>query len=623
MKPMNQLKDWIRSNRWYLYPVILGIWGLAFVITGIIWLRQDQTLHFLSGATHMLISANQLANIRSLDIQTILLVREMYPNLYHNMTALLGLGPWGLETAGALVNLLSVATISAGAYLLGKTLWNDETALLAGMLVPALPGVRDNALVENVELLTGVFVVFSLWALIRSRRFQDRGWSVGFFVLAGLGMTAKWTFGFFILVPFLMASGSRLWELLRDRNSRGSAIRVILAVLAYYPLMLILTAFLGPEPRGGLPFDGFFVFYLILTAVLCVGLWAYNKYSRHEPFIKNLVRGVIVFFIYTNHYYLFNARYLFITYFGRFWMGRAKHAVELNPGYFWRTLFVGEFSGILFFLFLLLGLGVYLFVRNQRSFPRTLTLGCILSGLVILSLQPAYNSRYFLALSGVMMPVAVYWIFLIPRRWAQVSVVLATVAMGFLTWGGWLVLPESVKSIPPGIPVIHPAPGGWDMKGMTREFYRHREDVTGDVPGVMVALYNDSDPARLPPLIFCYLVKSIMGPRGEVFLLSPREGFSGEDPTDRPRVFVYYTRHACDEGKGQEQDMDPGGINPGAVYFIRIRDRDTPGGIPGVMAHEVRRILPGEGDALQGAVIVGSFPLSRDAYADIYLALLP
>ena len=616
------MKKWIRENRWLLYPEVLGFTCLLFFVSNLAWLNVDKTLHFASGGTHLLIAVNQLANLKTLDFRTFVLVREMYPNLYHDMVAVLGLGPWGLETAGALVNLFSVVAMCAGAYLLGKTLWGAEAGLLSGLMVMAFPGVREFVLVENVDLMAGVFVVFALWALVKSRKLEDPKWSAVFFILSALGMLSKWAFAFFLLIPFLMAAGPGLWKQLKNHDTRKNALIVILSGIAFYPVMLIVTSLLGPDTSGGLPFDSFFVFYLFLTAALIWGFWYYERKSRQEPILKNLARGGFIFFILTNHYYLFNIRSLIITYLGRFWMGRAKHAAQLTFTHFWGDLFIGRFAGIHLFLFILAGLLVYVIYRKGQSFSRNLSVGCAISGMVILGLQPVYIVRYFLPLSGVLSLLAVYWIFLIPWRWVQAVIVLPLVITGFFTWGGWAVLPRPIKTIPPGIAIMRPETDGWKIRELAREVYLHRKGAFSETEGIMVIFYNDADPARVPPLVFTYMLKGMMGPDQEIFLLHPRGGLSGEDRPDKPRVFVYYMNPAPGDDQDEpESNLEVEGdtVHPAAIYFVRIRKFTTPPAITPAMADAGRQIALRERKIRKPARVVRTIPLSRNTVADFYL----
>lgn len=612
-------KSWSR-------PAALLVFCLAYAASRMTWLALDRSLNFISDATHLLITVNQYANLKILDFRTFFLVQELYPNLYHNISAILALGTGSVEASSSLLNLLFVALTAGGAYLLGSTLWDEDTGLLSAVLVPAFPWVEKYSIIDNIDVATAAFTVLALWALIKSERFSRRGHTLAFFAFCGLGMLTKWAFAFFMAVPFLVVFVPVMTGLLKDSASRRPALIYLGSALLYYPLLLAAAGLFPADVRGYPPFDGFFVFYLIVTLLTGGLLLMAGRAGGLPPAVGSLTSGTAIFFLLINHYYLFCARNLFMTYVVRFWMGRSRFSLPSLLHQFWVEYF-GGFIGPVLLILALLGLALYGAARKEWRFDRGLALICAVSGLLIVEAQPTLNSRYFLPLAGILPSFMVWWIVKIPRASLRRGMAAALVAFSLLTWAGWILLPPGVTRIPHLPPVQRPSPVEWRMDAPVQALYADWANRFPGSRGAMIVLYNQLAPDALKPLVFSYFAKKHAGPRDEVFYLTRGIGLSLAYREGKAVPMVYFVERKQD-GRGEEDDGDDRqelessidmaieDARPDAIYLIHCRRAGMPAEVPPGGLRPIHSRLQGRGAG--DFTLIQSFPWGDGGMADLF-----
>ena len=188
-----------------------------------------------------------------------------YPPLVPAVTALLYLGAGhSYETAMA-TNLLFLGLLAFAVWGLGNALAPRPAGLLAALLVLAAPGIRANAREYMLDLPLASIVILAAWALLKTRGFADRRWSLAFGALCGAGMLAKWSF-FLFLAPPVAWVVIRTWrdaadaaEASRGRRTANLGLALLLGLTLAAPYYLPILPILARKTwvHAGGAADGF------------------------------------------------------------------------------------------------------------------------------------------------------------------------------------------------------------------------------------------------------------------------------------------------------------------------------------------------------------------------------
>ncbi len=111
------------------------------------------------------------------------------------------------EDSAQIFNVLCLAAVIGLTYLLGATLGNRRTGLLAALLVGLLPMMAAMARLFYTEIFLTAMVVLNLLALVRSQHFARRGWSLWWGASLGVGLLIKWTMPIYLVLPVI----AQLW----------------------------------------------------------------------------------------------------------------------------------------------------------------------------------------------------------------------------------------------------------------------------------------------------------------------------------------------------------------------------------------------------------------------------
>ena len=504
------------ENKKAIYPLILLVVCLLFAFSTTTWINMDDGVTFVSDAAHLFNASSHFKNIKAFDIADFMLTREMYPNLFHQLTSFLSFFTGDVLQAFVYLNLVFIILLSFGAYFTGEYLWNGETGLTAGILTLSLPGIVGYSRINNIDIACAAAVIWTLYFLIRCNRFKNRGWSLGFFALCGVGMLIKWAFVFFLIAPFISALIPQKEES-DEWNWKGFAIFWIVLVISYSILLLVVN-FLEKDELGFPPIDKFWVFYLVIS-ILGVFLFFIVLYifKSKESRICNLISGFVLFLLLTNHYYLFSFQYLVKTYTGRFWGHELKkHASEHNFYTFFIKFFTLEIIGIIVVVFAVVGIIYYLF-RGKKKEEINLLLWSLGAGLVFLALQPLYINRYFLPLAGTIVLFSAFWIFNIPDRRIRWLITVPLAIISFLSWSGWFLLPSSVNKIFPEIVIERPLKKNWDLRKIVKfawkDFQKEREKRNSGL-----FIFNDMEKlSNMKPLVIMFYFSKEMSADEKIF----------------------------------------------------------------------------------------------------------
>ncbi len=202
--------------------VLAALWGWHALLLGT-WLRQDMRPPKWDQSVHLSTAWEYKEALASGSLWDALRVRPRpghppYPPLVHyGMVPLLALARtagFPPEDAATLVNLLFIAFLIVGAFLLAAGWWGEAAGLCAAFLTGLAPPVLLYAREPLVDLALAAWVVLAYACWARSGDFSARNWSLAAGVCAGLGMLSKWSFVFYVFP--LLAAG--LWSSWKNRG---------------------------------------------------------------------------------------------------------------------------------------------------------------------------------------------------------------------------------------------------------------------------------------------------------------------------------------------------------------------------------------------------------------------
>src|SRR5262249_19325745 len=97
----------------------------------------------------------------------------------------------------------AIALLMISTYAIGRRVLDAAPAAAAAVLVNFYPLMLWLSRETLIDYWLSSIVAFAMWLLLRTNNFSDRTRSVLFGVVCRLGMLTKWTFAFFLALPFL------------------------------------------------------------------------------------------------------------------------------------------------------------------------------------------------------------------------------------------------------------------------------------------------------------------------------------------------------------------------------------------------------------------------------------
>ncbi|MCE1246858.1 MAG: hypothetical protein LWY06_09450 [Firmicutes bacterium] len=553
---------------------------------------------FLSDAAHLFNAESHYNSLLKMDFQSFMLVRELYPNLFHQAAALITLATRDVLVSTAILNGICIILIIWGAYFLGNLLWENGSGLAAAVLVPAFAGISHFLFVNNIDAALGVFVVWSFYFLVKSRGFSDRKNSICFWLVFSLGMLVKWAMLFYMLIPLGMVvvgvfrECGKKSEIGSNMSKPLFPVFMILTFVVYFSLAFYIGT-MGKDEMGYPPADAFWVLFLIVAAagvmIFSVIMWlSRNKQDSAVNFIGGLILSLAL----TAHYYLYSFRFLINTYTGRFWGGPElkKHASQHNFEYFFVKSFVYDFTGIIVFILLIAGITAFLLMKKKPA-GGWLILAGFVSAMVLLALQPIYDTRYFLPLSGTLAVLCA-----LPFGFLKNTSVKGA-AIGILALFSIVCVTGKVW-MPGGNALISGTYTDEPIENLTivrKAISSVKDDMKleGDGAAKLVVFYDDSGKSVFKPLVLMYYLGDGLKPDDKIYLFPEgtdlRKGVSGVP-------LMYYIARESDDDDSSAGNKNPDGddgdrndashdagwesLNPGTIYLVEFSDREPEAGLP-------------------------------------------
>ncbi len=233
------------------HRVLLAVSGVYLIGTNLFWIGYDTRPPFWDMAAHQSAALRIYEAFRTTSIveamQSIAFgLTGYYPPLYQSIVA--GFyAVFGRTVDAALwANLPAILLLLIATHGIGKTLLPPMAAATAAVLVNFYPLMLWLSREAMMDYWLTSLVALAMWLLV-TRGFKTWDWSLVFGIVAGLGMLTKWTFAFFIALPFLWFA---------QRNVKNAAIgagaALIVASYWYVPQLAVVSDFFRVNTIDGI-----------------------------------------------------------------------------------------------------------------------------------------------------------------------------------------------------------------------------------------------------------------------------------------------------------------------------------------------------------------------------------
>jgi 4-amino-4-deoxy-L-arabinose transferase-like glycosyltransferase len=231
------------------HRILLAAAGLYLIVANLIWIARDTRPPFWDTACHETLAlrvydAFVMAGMVGL-MKVLPGLTGYYPPLYHLVVALF-FGVFGKSVSAAqLANLPAILLLLAATYGIGVSVLSRTSAAAAAVLANFYPLMLWLSRETMIDYWLTSMVAVSIWLLV-ARKFESVRWSVVIGIVCALGMFTKWTFGFFVVLPFL-------WFARRNVRNAGIAAAVAGAITMYWyvPQIQALRHLLYINNAGG------------------------------------------------------------------------------------------------------------------------------------------------------------------------------------------------------------------------------------------------------------------------------------------------------------------------------------------------------------------------------------
>lgn len=135
--------------------------------------------------------------------EQLLEVSNHYPPLFHLSAAILNIFFGPSREISVKANMIYFLVMMLSIYFIGKKIGSKKTGSLAAFILSMFPMVFGMSKWFMLEFSLTAMVTLSICFLLYSEGFTKRNYSLLFGLSLGLGMLTKWTFGAFIIGPFV------------------------------------------------------------------------------------------------------------------------------------------------------------------------------------------------------------------------------------------------------------------------------------------------------------------------------------------------------------------------------------------------------------------------------------
>jgi len=199
---MDRIKRGKKTKQWCIVASLLGIFLLYISIVKsdlLIPVNADEGMHLISSLRYY----NVLVASSPGMFKQLLEVNSHYPPLFPLSSAILNIFFGTSRAVSVGTNMIYFLIMLFSTYFIGKKIGSRKTGLLACFVLSMFPMVFGMSRWFILEFPLTAMVSFSICCLFYTESFANRKYSLLFGLSVGLGMLTKWTFGIFMIGPFL------------------------------------------------------------------------------------------------------------------------------------------------------------------------------------------------------------------------------------------------------------------------------------------------------------------------------------------------------------------------------------------------------------------------------------
>lgn len=210
------------KNKWAALA-LLALY-LMNVIYTYIWLSKNKVPPGWDGAAHLMLSLDYFQILKDGGwgmIDKFIQLSNYYPPLYESSTSLLYMLFGTSMNVAIMTNSIYLGIILFSTYVIGKRLFNSETALFAVFLISLYPSVIIWQRFYMNEIALVSMVALAIYMLLLTENFQRFWYSIGFGIALALAMLTKWTAIFFLLGPLACVVHDTFSSVTIEQRLRG------------------------------------------------------------------------------------------------------------------------------------------------------------------------------------------------------------------------------------------------------------------------------------------------------------------------------------------------------------------------------------------------------------------
>jgi len=440
-----------RGHLWALFSL------LSFhLLANWVWLSSNVTLVGWDQASHLrksLVCNDLLQQFDPASLfQAIVLDKFRPPLLFFSAVVFYRL--FGLSTDVALMsNSLYWALLLFSTYGIGKRIYDRSVGLLAAFLVSTFPLIFSLSRTSYFDFALAAMVSLSIYLLLLTDGFRDRGYSLLLGISLGLGMLMKQSFIAFLIAPLalvIVRSGVLAYVVPKDMRSfsniRWAALSSVPGLLLMLLLYLPNEEWIAEQPLGRWCF-------LIWGLLFWATIFSLTRRSSVEA---NLGSAILIASSLASLWYLPRAGFLhrLLEIMGGGKRVEPEFAKLLAPQsyFYYLQSMIGEQISPLYFLFFLLAIGSLIW-HYRKAERRGLSEGVWLLILwvsisyILLCLSVRKSPRYTAPLLPSIAIITSRGLLKIPGSRARMALICLLICAGawqfsVLSFDAWAWIPE-------------------------------------------------------------------------------------------------------------------------------------------------------------------------------------
>lgn len=589
-------------KRLKLYLLILLIFSIFFVFVNYTWINLDRKVPILNNLVYLIMSQEYYTNLTDGDFFSFLINRgNFYPPLPFQITSFF----YVISGAGYIQAVMSQAIfwliLIFSTFYLGTYLWNEDVGFFAALVSIAIPqsAFYSRGLGEDIPI--AAMVPLTIFCLYKSDKFKNFPWTLFFFISFAVGMLIKWVFVVFIFIPMLAFLFIAVKEEFQKSGTRKETILFLIIspvfMIVFISGLILLHKSSALKYSAGVMEAAYFAFIWLM--LILFALLTYLIKLKSDK-IKNISRGIVLFLGLTAHFTIMHLIPMREIYRVRFWNIQYKLLLPLRtPYHFFIRFLIYHNFGLIFFILLIIGIIMY-FIRNSRTYEKSLLLASMAFCIVFLYIQPIYDSRYFIPLNGIAAFFIVFWILDLKKRYIKIPTLALVILLCAFYIFGWIFVPDPVKAVGIRMGMLTNAPDTTEnrmQESAEALLNLYRDDRPQK--GMLIVVQDDSTGREITPLLLLYYLRKMKKMDEQAILLYKGAdpvfpcrkdpwGFfitrMEEEPDESESDRMFYLKDIHKDSKGQEKDagrsinikdrlegIDIDKVEAGTVYFCRFR----------------------------------------------------